>query len=414
MKPKRHSLLRHACKMILRNLRSYGMLSVTIVLSFSLLLGYLCFVDAGLYNQYKELFALPPQAVIAYTYDQSPAKMQALEHMVKQIAPSTKMYHYFEASAPLTQFGNVMANLTFLPAGNYPVYGEVFSKDYTWNAAEEIKPLLGKDNFALQSNEAIINESFYAALGGDGTFPLVISVPFTWADGSTTVFPLQIVGVCSDETVPAEHRKIRPDESGQPSGFVQIYLSQTQLENRSVGEIENPRRIAWFYSETPNAVADCANQLQLVVNAACQEQSRATEHIRVQKATKAMIATIMLLLLGVNLYSSFSNALNERKYEIGVKRAIGASAWAIVRQFFMEGMAVMLLNILLSVLLVSNLLCLYKLYQHFALGEQWVIAVSLYSAAMFGICSVTLTLVFSMLFAYRSTQVEVVQYLKAE
>ena len=122
----------------------------------------------------------------------------------------------------------------------------------------------------------------------------------------------------------------------------------------------------------------------------------------------------MLLLLGVNLYSSFSNALNERKYEIGVKRAIGASAWAIVRQFFMEGMAVMLLNILLSVLLVSNLLCLYKLYQHFALGEQWVIAVSLYSAAMFGICSVTLTLVFSMLFAYRSTQVEVVQYLKAE
>ncbi len=414
MKPERFSAIRHACKMLRRNFRGYGLLSVTIVLSFSILLGYLCFVDAALYNRYKELFAAPEQVVIAYTYDREPVKIQAFSHMARYADPKAQMYYYVETAAPLTQFGNVTANLTFLPAGNYPVYQEVFSKDGTWNAAQEIRPILGRTSFSLKENEAIVNESFYAALGGDGTFPMELTVPFSWADGTTAVFSLQIVGVCGDEGIPQDMVKIAPDASGKMSGIVQIYLPQSILQGKSAADMENPKRAAWFYSENPQKIADCADQLQLAVNAVCRTQKSATEQIRVQKATKAAIAAIMLLLLGVNLYSSFSNALAERKYEIGIKRAIGASAWAIVRQFFMEGLLVMLANILLSVLLVADFLCVYKLYRLFAVGEQWVIAVSPYSAAMFGVCSIALTLVFCILFAYRSTQVEVVQYLKAE
>lgn len=414
MKPERFSLPRHACKMLRRNFRGYGLLSVTIVLSFSILLGYLCFVDAGLYNRYKELFAAPEQVVIVSTYDRSPAKMQALGSMAEYVDPDANMYHYIETTTPLTQFGDIIANLTFLPAGSFPVYREVYSENYVWNAAQEIRPILGRERFSLKGNEAIVSESFYAALGGDGTFPMELAVPFTWADGSTTVFSLQIVGVCGDKGIPQDVVKIAPDASGKPAGMVQIYLPQSVLQEKSAADMENPRRMAWFYSASPEKIADCADQLQLVVNAVCREQKRATEQIQVQKATKATIAAIMLLLLGVNLYSSFTNALAERKYEIGIKRAIGASAWDIVRQFFMEGLLVMLANILLSVLLVTDLLCLYKLYRLLSAGEQWVIAVSPYSAAMFGVCSMTLTLVFCILFAYRSTQVEVVQYLKAE
>ena len=50
---KRSGLL-HAIMMAYRNIRSYKMLSVTIVLSFALLLGYMGFTDASLYNRYKE------------------------------------------------------------------------------------------------------------------------------------------------------------------------------------------------------------------------------------------------------------------------------------------------------------------------------------------------------------------------
>ena len=42
------SILCHSVTMVRRNLRSYGMLSVTIVISFSLLLGYLVLMDSSL------------------------------------------------------------------------------------------------------------------------------------------------------------------------------------------------------------------------------------------------------------------------------------------------------------------------------------------------------------------------------
>lgn len=42
--------------MVGRTIRSYMLLSVTIVLSFSLLLGYLGFVDSEIYNEYKHIF----------------------------------------------------------------------------------------------------------------------------------------------------------------------------------------------------------------------------------------------------------------------------------------------------------------------------------------------------------------------
>ena len=45
-------ILKHSLTMVGRTLRSYMLLSVTIVLSFSLLLGYLGFVDSEIYNEY--------------------------------------------------------------------------------------------------------------------------------------------------------------------------------------------------------------------------------------------------------------------------------------------------------------------------------------------------------------------------
>lgn len=46
-------IARHAVVMAGRTLKSYALLSVTIVLSFSLLLGYLVYTDSSLYNDYK-------------------------------------------------------------------------------------------------------------------------------------------------------------------------------------------------------------------------------------------------------------------------------------------------------------------------------------------------------------------------
>ena len=122
----------------------------------------------------------------------------------------------------------------------------------------------------------------------------------------------------------------------------------------------------------------------------------------------------MLFLLGINLYSSFSNALERRKYEIGVKRAIGASGGSIMRQFLTESMLVMLVNIVASILIVVEVLVDYKLYVQLVEGAQWIDSISIHSILMFLVCSVSLTVAFCLLFAYKSTKVEIAQYLKAE
>ena len=92
---------------------------------------------------------------------------------------------------------------------------------------------------------------------------------------------------------------------------------------------------------------------------------------------------------------------------------------SIVRQFLYESVMVMLANILLSVVLVADIALAYKFVQS-RMPEKveqfgaWTIVISPYSAGMFVLCAVSLTVVFSLIFAYQSTQVEIVQYLKAE
>ena len=133
-----------------------------------------------------------------------------------------------------------------------------------------------------------------------------------------------------------------------------------------------------------------------------------------------MIITIALLvLLGINLYSSFSNALNDRKFEVGVRRAIGASKWAIVRQFLYESILVMLTNIFISIWLILTAALTYKVIrEHFPENEferfVFTLTISPHSIGMFAICSLTLTLVFSLVFAYKTTQVQIVDHLKSE
>ena len=148
-------------------------------------------------------------------------------------------------------------------------------------------------------------------------------------------------------------------------------------------------------------------------------QDNAMEMMQSQAGNKAIIACALLVLLGINLYSSFTNALSERKFEIGVKRAIGASAWSIVLQFLYESIIVMLANILVAVAVVADVFIVY-MYIYERTPDEWgmyndfILYISPHSVAMFALCAVTLTIVFSIIFAYKSTRVEIVQYLKAE
>lgn len=398
----------HACKMVLKNFRSYAMLSITIVFSFAILLGYLAFTDSNLYNDYKEIFSSPRNIVMAYE-NETGDEISVLTEQINTYVPETTSYRYLEVSTILSQFDAVYATVTLLPSQASFVFRDISDENILENYTKKVDIVQG-EGFPLYGNKTVVNESFFKSISPDGKLPVELNIPITLTDGTQKVLNTQVVGVCEDiSEIPLYYNRY-----GDLNGSVQIYAAQSLIDGINTDELTGKRYIVLFNSDDPESVAAYAQKLDVVLHAVCLAQNKATEKMAIQTETKFTIAVVLYVLLSINLFGCFSNALSERQFEIGVKRAIGASPASIIGQFLTESMIIMLCNTLLAVVLTVDALAIYKLYKFLANGTVWIVSVSSYSILMFVVCSLGLTLVFSLFFAYRATRVEIVKYLKAE
>ena len=437
MKRKLFGVLRHSVTMVRRNLRSYRLLSVTIVMSFALLLGYLGLMDSQHYNRFKYTFAQSRNMVFLLS-EMDPTLIQTVIEKAGEIGNTQSQLLYMHNNLRLNSYGDY-----FLPDGTrvislpnarvYSVPSHVpeiyrYQKRLERIAPIEITWLDGKEHpdIHLEADEVIVDEQLYHALEMDksGLFRCMLEDQFAEGSAEDTMFrsDFTVVG-----TVPSEE-PIQL-ETFEPTGDVLLaenYQPVLILSNAVFSPSLYPR-MSWYADIT--FVTDSPEQVDQLLGSMLpdsatwwkvyESQDRATEIMRTEKGTKAMIGCVLLALLSINLYSSFSNALNDRKFEIGVKRAMGASAFSIVRQFLYESMIVMLADILLAVVIVTDGLLVYKaIYEatpdRWGVYHDWIIYISPYSIAMFVVGSVAMTVVFSLIFAYKSTQVEIVEYLKAE
>ena len=436
-------ILRHSVTMVGRNLRSYAMLSVTIVISFSLLLGYLGLMDSTHYNKYKTIFARDRHIVTTRAVNSDtpiPASMADLMQEKASAYSSTQSIQWLQGHLSLRTLDKILETgeritndlhlyIYCLPRQSWyiPEHGGADQKPV-------IKWFDGKEhpNFDLKSGEIIMEESLYKALSlGEGNNTVNMQLYDLYDLGLATdtdrEMEFTVVGTVNTGCI-IDVEIVNPtDEEKKPYAIVS---TNTDLVCYFALEDVNPilfpdttwRRYVTFYTEEPELVKEMLEKMDssLYVDAVYESQNRALEKIQTEKGTKALVAAILLLLLGINLYSSFDNALNNRKFEIGVKRALGASAFSIVRQFFYEGLLVMIVDILLSVAIVTDIAITYKVIREAIPLDQWgtmmhfVLYISPYSVAIFIICAVVLTVVFSFVFAYKSTQVQIVDYLKAE
>lgn len=407
--------LRHSLLMIQRNRLVYAKLSVTVVLSFSLLLAFLSFTDARLYNEYKEIFAQPREIVQCNIYGK-PGAYHTLLSQIKNNIAGADSYGYATLDGICDyENGRVNVRCSFLPTGDMPVY--------TWNqidfkktggifSAAPVRLSGEKQDFDLKGNEVIINESWYNALIAGGVrVPVRISIHFDWQDGKGSDWVLTVAGVCRDTL----QENLLLDKEGSVYGWGRMYLSAGLLSRADVGEFGTSAEYSvWVNTATPEKAIAYARVLGFWTYGMSEAQQAANAILAVEKASKAYIAAVILVLLGINLYSSFSNALKERRYEIGVKRALGAGKRHIVRQFLYESLCVLLFDTLLSLTLVINLMVGYKAYQAFVLGKEWIVFISPHSVIMFLVCSLSLSIVFSLIFAFQSMQVEIISNLREE
>ena len=436
------SSFRHALKMVGRTWKSYALLSVTIVLSFSLLLGYLTFSDSTIYNEHKELFSYRRQDL---RFHFSPIEMETVQLLVDNLSAMENTGYYISYYYTLGKLGG---SITVRPNPHVELDRLLGTKilafmlpDHSW--PEDVESLTGfggrsqivwldgqaHSDFTLEKDEVIVTEALYRLLEMDQQENPVFNLNLQYGQK----IPLKVVGYSKDFTSEMWQAMQIEDAFSADAGMCLLLLSNkfieyAQLDNEDYyGEgwtnQYRPRLNGIYlqvYSETPEAVVSLLETMGLRNYVSIyQRQDEALDAIRPQKQIKAIITCALLLILGINLYSCFTNALNDRKFEIGVKRAVGASAFSIVRQFLYESMIVMLANILLSISLVADVAVIYKYIVEHTPDEtgaypDFILYISPYSAAMFGICALSLTVVFSLIFAYKSTRVEIVQYLKAE
>ena len=399
----------HAVKMLRRNLRSYAMLSITLVFSFGVLLGYFLFSDSQGYNDFKEIFSSPREIVMAYARSEDARELQVLKQQVAEQLPGTGAYLFFDVSTRLPQYGDVLANVSVLPGQASIVFREISDDVIYENYTVPVTVVQGQ-TFPLRGNQAVINRSFFHSLSPSQTLPLTLEIPFYMADGTQILREVQVVGVCEDIS---EEGPFYSAE-GKLCGQTQIYVSQALFSREELPQLTQRKPLLLIRSPEPEKAAAYAKQFDLVLHAVCMAQNAATEALHRQAKNKALIALVLYALLCLNLYGCFSNALSDRRYEIGIKRALGAGKGTIVGQFFTEGIMVMLGSVLLAVLLIAGVAAVYKLYQLFVSGKQWILCLRPYSLGMFLVSSVGMSLLLSLLFAFRATQTEIAAQLKSE
>lgn len=429
--------LKHAFQMVWRNRRSYSLLSVTVVLTFAFLLGYLLYTDASLYNKHKKILSYDKKVAIFCGDGTGDSRM---DQVMERAQAKGTTYHYkalwhsamIERRLPLDQeksdyeYFQYTPQCVFIPSHVWGLYviesGDVQPLPVQWLDGQE------RDNVYLGSHQMLMERHLYELLELDKIetpiYELILGDRFCKSEtelneNRTVCIRMEVVGLVETVSEQNMQQNITLGYNKNPTFVLPMSL---------LGELPDEIQEMWvegyqwhdvYYTDVPEVACGAADGMDISYSSVYRMHNQATEAIRNANSTKAIIAAALFVILGISLYSCFSNALNDRKFEIGVKRAIGASGGSIIRQFLMESLIVMGADILVSVSLVLNLAAIFKFLTTRipALAEKfhpWIIYLSPYSMGMFALCALGLTVGFSLIFAYKSTQVQIVDYLKAE
>lgn len=395
MKAIKHSLL-----MIKKTYKNYFLLSITAFLSFSFMFIYLLYIDSEIYNEYKWVLSLDYRVAISHNSNDY-ATMGNLKKVEVQLDKIPDTHYYYNKQCLARNVYGLSCQVYMYPSYVWGVFEG--KSDGTYSGYERVI-VNGEYVLKIGIGEAIVSETVYNAIKEiDGKKN--ITLIFQDTDGKEFMKTFEIVG-----TYVGDSRLINNGhEVNTQSDPVYINIGTIEASKLVINNIELVIR-----SERVDQVIELLKDNSLACEEVKSIQNKAMQAKRNAVENKYIIAIVLFVLLGINLYSSFENALNDRKYEIGVKRAIGASKLDIMKQFVIEGFMVMLCNIAAAVVVVLDGMLIYKYILYVLKNEVYILYISIESIILYAVFTLSLVIVFSLLFAYRSTRVQIVKYLKEE
>ena len=368
------------------------MLSITVFLTFTFLLGFLIYTDSGIYNKYKELMGNDYKIILSHNRMDSDSgnKINILTSRLEEMGDTH--FYYIKKTLARDTYGN-QCYVQILP--NY-----VWAVFEYGNVGVERVEMNGEKSFTLKQGEALVSDRMYENLKKSFDREPEISMVFEKEGNNKKIYKFNIVGTYT----PKQYENTQETGVEDP-----IYISGVGIDD-SEYEIHNYQTV--IRTDKPSLVINCLKSMNMSIMNVMDEQNNAIKEENIVIRNKYIIAAVLFVILGINLYSAFSNALNERKYEIGIKRAIGAGKKDIMMQFLTEGIIVMGINIFLSIVASINIFVIYKAIMFYAKGYRYVICLSGQSVILYAVLTVSISALFSTLFAYKCTRVEIVKYLK--
>lgn len=403
MKKLDKTILYHSVLMIKKTIRNYGLLSITLFLSYSFFLGYLVFSDSKIFNRYKEVYSIPPDyAVItidsglAFGSPEPSKEVQSILISRLEEMKDTEVSMYYQSTVFLSHLG-INAIVYFIPTMNNLFFW------YDRDNQRKFELISGSKVFTAQDQMLIDEESYYYL--HNNLENLMISSP---------EIPLRenyfhALGVFRNPSGSSfRYNKSQGVFEGTPI----ILLPQSAVTETNLGKINSTRLIV--HSQKIKQVVNEAKKLNIAVWSSMEDHQTAAEMIKADIDVKRVIIISIYIILCLNLYGCFGNALEARKFEIGVKRALGAGLPSIIRQFAYEGLIVCSANIILATIAVINIALGYKYYLFVTQNIEWIIHLSAFSITGYLISSIFLSVLLVTAFVYKSSLVEIVSYLKGE
>ena len=383
-----------ACRQAWKNRKSYILLSVTIVISFTIIGFYMVYLDSDIYNTHKYIMAESSKVAYVEYEETEEAKIKALKYKLSGMQDT----HYYETSEiigfdilnGLSEDARFVLNVNVIPNEVWGYYG---------GPGIRVEMSDGNKTLHVEDDEIIISESFDKILNKfknvkkDGKIDLLYGKQ------------LKVSGVFKDYFDSADYEFEGENKLFHCYAFVS--------ENTAKGlETINKRLI--IYSSNVPEIENYAKDLALRFSSFYDDKKTMNEEIIASIEIKKMITVGLMIILGINLMGSFFNAMNDRKFEIAVKRATGAGRGQIIFQFLVEGIVVISLDIIIAIATIISVLELFKFYKFFVNDEIWTINITLYSTSIFLLCCFFLAIFFSVMFSVLTTKVEIIRYIKGE
>jgi len=129
---------------------------------------------------------------------------------------------------------------------------------------------------------------------------------------------------------------------------------------------------------------------------------------------KAVLMLIIAVISGISVFGTMVNSVADRRKEIGIKKALGASDGDVMLGFVIENMINSIIAIIFAVAMASVAFIIYAYYERQVVKIEYVVKFYPLTVVLFICYAISVIIGFSLIPAYSATQVNIIDTLRDE